>query len=37
MPALIDRILRHVQLCLQSAKMLAWAPPGHQEQMFNLI
>jgi hypothetical protein len=37
MPALIAKILGHMQQCLQSAKTLERAPPGHQEQMFYLI
>jgi hypothetical protein len=36
-PALIARILGHVQQCLESDNKLARAPPGHQEQTFKLI
>ena len=36
-PALIARILGHVQQRLESDNKLARAPPGHQEQTFNLI
>jgi hypothetical protein len=31
------RILGQVQQCLETDHQLARAPPGHQEQMFNLI
>jgi Ribonuclease G/E len=36
-PALIARILGHVQQRLESDNKLARAPPGHQEQKFKLI
>jgi hypothetical protein len=36
-PALIARILGHVQQRLEFDNILARAPPGHQEQTFKLI
>jgi len=36
-PALIARILGHVQQRLESDHQPARAPPGHQEQAFNLM
>jgi len=36
-PALIARILGHVQQRLESDNKLARVPPRHQEQTFNLI
>ena len=36
-PALVARILGHVQQRLESDNERARAPPGHQEQKFNLI
>lgn len=36
-PALITRILGHEQRHLESDNQLARAPPGHQEQPFNLM
>jgi hypothetical protein len=36
-PALIARILGHVQQRLESDNQPARAPPGHQEQPFNLM
>ena len=36
-PALIARILGHVQQRLESDNKLARAPPGHQEPTFNLM
>ncbi len=36
-PLLIAKILGHVQQRLESDNKLARAPPGHQEQTFNLI
>jgi hypothetical protein len=36
-PALIARILGHVQQRLESGNKLARALPGHQEQTFKLI
>ena len=36
-PALITRVLGHVQQRLESDNKLARAPPGYQEQTFNLI
>ncbi len=36
-PLLIAKLLGHVQQRLESDNKLARAPPGHQEQTFNLI
>jgi hypothetical protein len=36
-PWLIARILGHVQQRLETDHQLARAPPGHQEQRFNLM